>query len=255
VIVHTLNSPRQSGPTEVRVLRPDRLEAGVLCPVLFVLPVEANREARFGDGLAEIQRQNLHNTFQLICVAPTFSQLPWYADHPTDPMIQQESYLVNEVLPLVERHHPVGRTAAERWLLGFSKSGYGAWSLLVRHPEVFGYAAAWDAPLDMPRYDQYGAGAIYGSQQHFEKYQILPALVRAECLKQSGPRLILTGYGNFRPHHQTAHGLLTEQKIAHVYRDGPERKHVWESGWVAESVELLATTARSATTASPRRAP
>jgi hypothetical protein len=28
--------------------------------------------------------------------------------------------------------------------------------------------------------------------------------------------------------------------VAHEYKDGPERKHDWHSGWVAEAVEFLA---------------
>jgi hypothetical protein len=39
--------------------------------------------------------------------------------------------------------------------------------------------------------------------------------------------------------HQQVHALMEKRKIAHVYRDGPARKHDWHSGWVAEAVELL----------------
>ena len=52
-------------------------------------------------------------------------------------------------------------------------------------------------------------------------------------------RLILTGYGNFRQHHRQAHDLMTRSGILHAYRDGPERKHDWHSGWVEETVGLL----------------
>jgi hypothetical protein len=47
------------------------------------------------------------------------------------------------------------------------------------------------------------------------------------------------GYDNFREHHEANPPPLLEQNIAHVYRDGPQRKHVWESGWLQEAVELL----------------
>ena len=32
-------------------------------------------------------------------------------------------------------------------MLGFSKSGWGACTLLLRNKELFGYAAAWDVPF------------------------------------------------------------------------------------------------------------
>lgn len=239
IVVQSLNSEHQSGPTEIRVLLPKRLEAARRRPILFVLPVEANRESRYGDGLEEIRRGNFHNRFDLICVAPTFARLPWYADHPTDPKIHQETYFVQDVLQWVDRHYPTDQEPRRRWLLGFSKSGYGAWSLLARHPQLFERAAIWDAPLDMPRYDQYGAGAIFGTQAHFETYRVLPALARCKDLRNSPPRLILTGYDNFRTHHQAAQAFLKELQIPVIVRDGPRRPHVWGGGWVEESVELL----------------
>jgi hypothetical protein len=124
-------------------------------------------------------------------------------------------------------------------LLGFSKSGWGAWSLLLRHPEAFSKAAAWDAPLMMDRMGQYGTTPIFGSQRHFDEYRIDRLLPAAAGKLGDRPRLILTGYGNFREHHQRAHQLLLDLKIPHEYRDGPNRKHDWHSGWVEEAVELL----------------
>ncbi len=239
-LIHRRKSEYQAGPTEIKVLLPAPLEAGRQYPVLFVLPVEANNEHRYGNGLAEVQRHDLHNKFGLICVAPTFAHLPWYADHPTDKSIRQETYFVKEVVPFIEQHYPAEKHARGRWLLGFSKSGWGAWSLLARHPETFGRAAAWDAPLTMPRFDQYGAGQVFGTQEHFETYRVLPAIKKCPSLVDSTPRLVLTGFDNFREHHIAAHRQLEEWQIRHEYRDGPQRKHVWESGWVKEAVELLA---------------
>ena len=32
---------------------------------------------------------------------------------------------------------------------------------------------------------------------------------------------------------------MTDLKIPHVYEDGPEREHDWQSGWVPEAVGHL----------------
>lgn len=261
-ITHTVESEFQAKPTEIRVLLPDKLDATKKHPVLYVLPVEAARESKYGDGLAEVKRCDLHNKHGLICVAPTFAHLPWYADHPTDKTIRQETYFVKVVVPFIDRTyqhhrmdassirsqadsnergvHPTQDEKKSRWLLGFSKSGWGAWSLLARHPDLFDRAAAWDAPLDMLRFDLYGAAQVFGTQEHFETYRVLPALTKSPDLTLSPPRLVLTGYDNFRTHHETAHRLLDEAKVPHIYRDGPKLKHVWNSGWVQEAVDLLA---------------
>ncbi|MBC8116232.1 MAG: hypothetical protein H7062_17735, partial [Candidatus Saccharimonas sp.] len=239
-ITHTVESEFQAKPTEIRVLLPDKLDSAKRHPVLYVLPVEAARESKYGDGLAEVKRCDLHNKHGLICVAPTFAHLPWYADHPADKSIRQETYFVKVVVPFIDRTYPTLANKESRWLLGFSKSGWGAWSLLARHPDLFGRAAAWDAPLDMQRFDLYGAAQVFGTQEHFETHRVLPALTKTPTLASTAPRLVLTGYDAFRTHHETTHRLLDEGKIPHIYRDGPMLKHVWDSGWVEEAVELLA---------------
>jgi hypothetical protein len=124
-------------------------------------------------------------------------------------------------------------------LLGFSKSGWGAWSLLLGHPVLFGRAAAWDAPLMMDRLGKYGTSEVFGTQENFEKYRLIDLLRAGAAPLQNEPRLALLGYGNFREHHQQAHALLDELKIPHEYQDGPPRQHDWHSGWVAEAVETL----------------
>ncbi len=72
-----------------------------------------------------------------------------------------------------------------------------------------------------------------------EKYRIAKLLDHRAAELRSGHRLILIGYGNFRQHHRHAHERMMGLGIPHGYRDGPERKHDWHSGWVKEAVELL----------------
>jgi S-formylglutathione hydrolase FrmB len=238
-LVHEVKSAFQAGETQIRVLPPDGLDPGKIYPVVYVLPVEAGLEHRYGDGLLEIKQRDLHNKHRAIFVAPTFSHLPWYADHASDPAIRQERYFIEVVVPFIDKSYPVANEAEGRYLLGFSKSGWGAWSLLLRRPEKFAKAAAWDAPLMMDRLGRYGTTPIFGTQERFDEYRIDRLLSCAAGKLGNRPRLILTGYGNFREHQQRARQLLLDLKIPHEYRDGPQRKHDWHSGWVEEAVELL----------------
>jgi len=238
-LVHEVRSPYQAGTTHIRVLLSDKVEKGKRYPVVYVLPVEAGNENRYGDGLVEVKKLGLHGKHQAIFIAPTFSHLPWYADHPTKAEIRQEAYFLKVVVPFIEKTYSVQAEAGGRLLLGFSKSGLGAFSLLLRNPDLFGKAAAWDAPLMMDGPGPYGSGDIFGTPENFEKYRITRQLkARAETF-QKEKRLILVGYGTFRDHHEKAHALMTDLKIAHLYRDGPARKHDWHSGWVAETAGML----------------
>jgi S-formylglutathione hydrolase FrmB len=239
ILIHEVQSAYQHGTTQIKVLLPDQQKPQHKHAVIYVLPVEANNEARYGDGLTEIKRHDLHNRLGVIFVAPTFSNLPWYADHSTDMAIRQESHFIKVVIPFIDQTYPTHVNADGRLLLGFSKSGWGAWCLLLRHPDLFARAAAWDAPLMMAQSGKYGSSPIFGTQENFEKYRLTDLLRANSQLLHASNRLVLAGYGNFRSEHQQMHAFLTELKIAHDYRDGPQRKHDWHSGWVPEAVQLL----------------
>jgi S-formylglutathione hydrolase FrmB len=214
-LVHEVRSPYQAGTTRIRVLRPDTLEAGKTYTVVYVLPVEAGTESRYGDGLKEVKKLGLHNALGAVFVAPTFYHLPWYADHPTRAGVRQESYFLRVVVPFIDRTYPVRAAADGRLLLGFSKSGWGAWSLLLRHPDRFGRAAAWDAPMMMDQPGKYGSGDVFGTANNFEGYHVGKLIRDKADQVRKGKRLILLGYGNFRAEHD------------------------WHSGWVGEAVDLL----------------
>ena len=96
---YRVTSPWQRGKTVIRVLLPEGITPDERLRVLYVLPVGGGEGTRWGDGLSEIRKSGVHNLHRLICVMPTFSALPWYADHPTDSESQQEKYLLSGVLP------------------------------------------------------------------------------------------------------------------------------------------------------------
>ncbi|MEI8020460.1 MAG: alpha/beta hydrolase-fold protein [Schlesneria sp.] len=241
ILVHEVQSPYQAGTTLIRVLQPETLLNDEKYTVIYVLPVEAGTESRYGDGLSEVKKLDLHNKFRAVFVAPTFSHLPWYADHPTNQTIRQESFFIKVVVPFIDKTYPVRAEASGRLLLGFSKSGWGAWSLLLRHPDMFGKGVAWDAPLMMGKPGMYGSGDIFGTVENFENYRVSKLLEdnSDKFSNETEKRLVLLGYGNFRAEHVQVQTLMDERKIAHEYRDGPERKHDWHSGWVKEGIELL----------------
>jgi hypothetical protein len=245
-LVHRIRSPYQADETEVQVLLPSALQHGERCRVLFVLPVEPGAGQRWGDPMLELQKAQVPDRHRLICVYPTFADWPWYADHPSNLSIRQESYLLQVVLPFVDRTYPTQSHCSGRLLVGFSKSGWGAFSLLLRHPGTFGRAAAWDAPLNKQAPDQFGMGSIFGTQENFAAYQLSRLLAERAANVQDGQRLIHLGFGNFREHHRAFESLLLQHGISHIFHDGPQREHNWTSGWLSEAIHLLANEQASA---------
>ena len=121
--VHTVESSFQAGATKISVLLPNALRgrtkvSRVVCPSR-----RGRRWRALGSAIDEVKRFDLHNAHRLICVYPTFSQVPWYGDHPTDPRIRQESYFLKVVVPFVDREYPASSEPRGRLLVGFSKSG------------------------------------------------------------------------------------------------------------------------------------
>jgi hypothetical protein len=233
---YMLSSPYQNKPTTLRVLADEAALKAETKRIVFVLPVEPKEEQRFGDGLSEFRKVELHKKYGVIVVEASFEQLPWYADHPTNEGMRQESHFIKAIVPAVDELFPGKKT---RLLLGFSKSGWGAYCMILRHPDLFAAASAWDAPLMKDKPNQFGMAEIFGTQENFEKYEVSRLLREKGAPFQTAMRLALSGYENFREHTQQAHALLESLKIQHDYADGPLRKHVWGSGWVEESLKSL----------------
>ncbi len=239
---HKVTGTYQETDTEIKVLLPDDFSPDKVYRVLYVLPVESGAGTQFGHALDEIRRLGLHSKWSLVCVYPTFSQSSWYADNPLNLQISQESYFVKEVLPFIEEAYPVLSERRGRLLVGFSKSGWGAFSLLLRHMDTFEKAAAWDAPLAQTEPAQWRYFAQkFGTVENFQNYRIdLLLKKRAADLKNRAARLILMGYGGQRHLYVGTHDLMLCLGIPHAYLDGPERKHMWDSGWLPDAVRLLA---------------
>jgi hypothetical protein len=249
--VYVISSHHQAHDLPVRVLLPKQLEKVKSPAVLYVLPVEPEIQFKFGDGLTTVEHEDLHNKFGLVAVAPSFSDWPWYANHPTDPKIQQEAYFLEDVVPLINRLYP--KASKKRLLVGFSKSGNGAYQLLLRHPELFTAASIWDAPIMYDSPQKFEMPRIYGDQRNFDEYCIPPLLRRqANLLSGKPPRLALFGYSlfggphpTFGPHIEEAHALMESLRIPHIYDDSSQREHRWDSGWLEPAVTALATMSRS----------
>jgi len=229
-------------PNDLRILLPADPGTGQR-RFLYVLPVEAGTESVYGDPVEAVRALGVVDSYHLILVVPAFSQSPWYADHPSDPAIQQESYFVEDLVPAVEKLYP--ETVANpgpprRLLVGFSKSGLGAMSLILRHSTTFDVAAAWDAPLN--RALLWGPmGAVFGTQADYEKYA-LPSAWEAHASEfQSSERLWLGGYSSqdaWRNDMIAAHDKLTSLSVPHAWVDGPQRAHHWASGWIGDAIEF-----------------
>ena len=242
--IFKINSEYQQGTTDIRVLLPEHMTLGKKYKVLYILPTVPHFfDFWWNSGMLEAVKYNVHNKYNLICVYPTFEKMPWYGDNPKDLKTRQESFLIKFVVPFVDKNFPTIADPAGRLLLGISKSGCGAFTMLLRHPDVFGKAVAWDAPLlydDIKVVPEARMEPVFGSQENFEQYY-LPGLLRqrAELLRSQPVRLILMGYGVCKDQVERTHRFMVQMNIPHVYDNRTERVHQWQSGWFEDAVRYL----------------
>ena len=243
---HQVFSPFQKDSTSIRVLLPDHFSTNKNYRVLYVLPVREQGNKKSGDPLVEIIKDDLHNKHKLICVFPGYTHLPWYADHSVDKTKQDESHFLKTVLPFIDENYPTIREKEGRLLMGFSKSGWGALTLLLRNPEIFKKAAGFDVGIRMdtnvPSDSTFlkAAESTFGDLENFEKYRVSALLKNNKDKLGITPRIFYYNTGGNRARGGSdIHRLMVDLEVPHLYLYEPKRKHRWDSGWILEAINFL----------------
>jgi putative tributyrin esterase len=86
-------------------------------------------------------------SYQFIIVMPEGNN-SWYTDSATVPSEKYESYILQELIPDVERRFRASREREGRAIGGLSMGGYGALKFGVKHPEMFVFVASLSGALD-----------------------------------------------------------------------------------------------------------
>jgi sialate O-acetylesterase len=240
---HPLETGFQNGIQEIRVLLPDSYETNRAFRTLYVLPVASGPS---GGGLNRLQEMDVHNDHDLIVVEMTFERTPWYGDHVDDAAIRQASYLRDFVVPFVESRYSTLGNRDGRLLLGFSKSGWGAFSLILRDPDFYGYAAAWDAPFLFDEF-HFGMESVFGTLARLKEFRPDLLLEDRSSPFRDRPRLVLAGenlWGAIIPppeggsHTETYRRLLNQAGVRHTFVSAPG-PHRWDSSWMSPTLAAL----------------
>ncbi len=227
----------------IKVLLPANYDPNQKYDVLYILPVtSAFLDQWWHNGIIVAAQQEIADQYGVICVYPEFKATPWYADNPNNQKIKQESFLIRAVVPFVDQQFSTLPSPEGRYLLGFSKSGFGAFAMLLRHPDVFLKAAAWDAPMLFEDLDVQGSHLrkIFGTDTNYASYYIPELLQKnAGLFAERSHQLVLMGHSYLKKDIEQLHQFMNKFGIAHVYDNATKRKHRWDSGWLPEAVKIL----------------
>jgi len=147
---------------------PDSINSGRTYPVLYLLHGVGGD---YGDWLeaSHVREQALQH--EMIIVLPDGGGFGWYLDSPMDSTSLYESYLVVELIPLVESRFPVASGPAAHAISGLSMGGHGAVALALKHPDLFGAASSLSGILDLTLHagmgDAWRLDSVLGSYQQF----------------------------------------------------------------------------------------
>lgn len=173
----------------------------------------------------------------------------WYTDSATVPDDKYESYIIQELIPEIDKRFRTIPDRGHRVIAGLSMGGYGSIKFGLKYPEKFVLIGSFSGALGAAGFTEKNTGAIgktidtiFGAgDSEIRKSNDVYKLVRemsADNIKQLPFIYLDCGtedflYGTNREYA----GLLQEKKIAHEYRELPG-KHDW-AFWDSQIEEFL----------------
>lgn len=176
----------------------------------------------------------------------------WYTDSATIPTDKYESYILQELIPEVEKRFRVSQERDGRAIAGLSMGGYGAVKFGIKRPEMFAVAASmsgafgaasWtqkDVPNSGPILDSIlkTFGPVNSSTRTENDVFKLVRNVPAERISSLPFFYLDCGTEDFLfPFSRELAGLFVERKIPHEYRQLPG-DHNWKY-WDRQIQEIL----------------
>ncbi len=116
-----------------RIFLPEKREPEQLFPVLYVLHGAGCNSSAWPD---QTQIDEMAANYAMILVFPD-GETSWYLDHPQIPDLKYESYIIKELIPLIESTFPARSDKPGRAIMGASMGGHGAMILAEKHPDLF----------------------------------------------------------------------------------------------------------------------
>lgn len=246
--VHHVESEFQHGAQQIHVLVPDNYrDSRDALRVLYALPVEKSGRYRNGHPLDVLREMGAHNRHELLIVFMTMEEEPWFVDHPVERKIRQASYMHEFVVPFIDENYRTVSEPESRFLIGFSKGGWGAYSLIFTRPDIYGFAAAWDAPFLAEDFI-FEMETVIGNAAQLTAYRPdLVALTSGRRFRDRR-RLVLAGenmFGKRVPpavgdsHVAEMHRVLRENGIKHSYLEKIASPHRFDRVWMQPVLSAL----------------
>lgn len=210
-------------------------------PVIYLLH---GGSGSFSDWHQKVTQKGIVNqlaeTYNVVIVTPGVGPASYYYDSPLLDSVRYETYMIQELIPLIDSHYRTLAQKESRAITGLSMGGHGAITLAAKHPELFVAAGSmsgvmnidtdlWKVGEDFRNLRKKGQlemlGAINYKAPQFNPYT---AVGLVDQLKDQGVAVIIDcGVDDFLIEtNRQMHGILLDKKIAHEYIERPGA-HTW----------------------------
>lgn len=216
------------------VITPDSYKKGKKnYPVVYLLHGYSGNYASWVKGFKEVGRQVDQYDFIVIGVDGNFSS--WYFDSPIDPNYKYETYVINELVPFIDKNYKTIASRDGRAISGLSMGGHGALYLSFKHQDIFGAAGSMSGGVDFRPFPENWdikkrLGSITEFPENWDKNTVTNML---DLVKDNKLKLIIDcGVDDFFMEvNRQLHNKMLALKIDHDYieRPGKHNLEYWEN--------------------------
>ena len=123
-------------------------------------------------------------------------------------------------------------------LVGFSKSGLGAFNIARMISDQVAGAIIFDAPVARMKSVWNTAEFYPNDESWLADIPVLHLSDIKNVFKAAQPLILISGMG-FHNEMVELSRLLHENSVNHTFLPHPDMKHHWNSGWIEEAVDIL----------------
>jgi len=124
-------------------------------------------------------------------------------------------------------------------LVGFSKSGLGAWNIARTIPDRISATIIFDAPVARHELPPWGTAPFYDSDESWHKDVPVRTVEEFEAAVPRTHKLVLISGEGFHKEMCLLAGALSKTTVSYVFLPRPHLRHHWQSGWIEDGLNAL----------------
>jgi pimeloyl-ACP methyl ester carboxylesterase len=124
-------------------------------------------------------------------------------------------------------------------LVGFSKSGLGAWNIARTIPDRISATIIFDAPVARRQMHPAGAAAFYPDDAAWQADLPLCTIHEFGAAMPTAHRLVLISGEEFHQEMSVLSQSLRDAGLDHAFLAQPDMRHHWNSGWIEKALKEL----------------